>query len=135
MAFDLDNEELKATRKMHGQDDGLYEDKMNRENKFYLFKDDIVIKASSDIEELKQDIVKMKLHINTAPYYCNLNSVEDLEEFADVHEGVYFPVCNFLNDKNEIVDVFIVRDFYAYQDKKWQKEIERFIKNGDVINE
>lgn len=26
MAFDLDNEELKATRKMHGQDDGLYEE-------------------------------------------------------------------------------------------------------------
>lgn len=27
MAFDLDNEELKATRKDKGLDDGLYEDK------------------------------------------------------------------------------------------------------------
>lgn len=26
MAFDLDNEELKATRKLHNQDDGLYEE-------------------------------------------------------------------------------------------------------------
>lgn len=26
MAFDLDNEELRATRRLHGQDDGLYEE-------------------------------------------------------------------------------------------------------------
>lgn len=30
MAFDLDNEELKATRKLHNQDDGLYEDKSDK---------------------------------------------------------------------------------------------------------
>lgn len=30
MAFDLDNEELRATRKLHGQDDGLYEDKSDK---------------------------------------------------------------------------------------------------------
>lgn len=30
MAFDLDNEELKATRKLHGQYDGLYEDKSDK---------------------------------------------------------------------------------------------------------
>lgn len=32
MAFDLDNEELRATRKMRGLDDGLYEDKMSEED-------------------------------------------------------------------------------------------------------
>lgn len=32
MAFDLDNEELKATRKDKGLDDGLYEDKMSEED-------------------------------------------------------------------------------------------------------
>lgn len=30
MAFDLDNEELKATRRLHGLDDGLYEDKSDK---------------------------------------------------------------------------------------------------------
>lgn len=102
---------------------------MSEEDKFYLFKNDKVIKASSDIEKLKQEIVKMKLHINTAPYYCYLNTVEDLEEFADIHEGVYFPVCDLLDNKNEVVDVFIVEDFYAYQDKNWQKEIDIFNNN------
>lgn len=31
MAFDLDNEELRATRKLHGQDDGLYEEYFKKE--------------------------------------------------------------------------------------------------------
>lgn len=29
----LDNDELRATRKLHGQDDGLYEDKMSKADK------------------------------------------------------------------------------------------------------
>lgn len=101
---------------------------MSEADIFYLFKAGKVIAKSNSIEELKQDIVKMKLHINTAPYYCHLNTLEDLEEFADYHEGVYFPVCDLLNDKNEVEDVFIVREFYAYQDKDWMKEIEEFNK-------
>lgn len=108
---------------------------MSEADKFYLFKDGIVIKASSDLEKLKQEIVKMRLHINTAPYYCNLDSVEELEEFSDYHEGVYFIVCDLLNDKNEVVDVFIVKDFYAYQDKNWQKEINKFNKALGWIEE
>lgn len=31
MAFDLDNEELKATRKLHNQDDGLYEETSDKD--------------------------------------------------------------------------------------------------------
>ena len=99
------------------------------EDIFYLFKNDNVIKKSQDIEELKQDILKMQLHIDTAPYYCNLETIKDLDDFSDVHEGVWFPVCDLLNKDNQIEDVFIVKDFYAYQDKKWEEAIEKFNKN------
>lgn len=93
---------------------------------FYLFKNNKVIKKSQDIEELKQDILEMQLHIDTAPYYCDLKTVKGLDDFSDIHEGVWFPVCNLLNENNQIEDVFIVRDFYAYQDKNWEKAIEKF---------
>lgn len=100
------------------------------EEKYYLFKDNTIIKKSNNIQELKEIIVNMNLHIDTAPYYCKIDSLNILEEFADSHEGVYFPVCDFLDINKNFVDVFIVEEFYAYQDKEWQKEIERFNKEN-----
>lgn len=92
----------------------------------YLFLNGKIIKKSDSIEELEQDIVKMNLHIDTAPYYCKIDTLKELNYFFDSHEGVYFPVCDFLNSSNDFVDVFIVEEFYAYQDKEWEKEIERY---------
>lgn len=108
---------------------------MSEADRFYLFRNSIVIKASSDLEELKEEIVKMKLHIDTAPYYCDLSTIKDLEEYSDVHEGVWFPVCDLLDKNNKFVDIFIVKDFYAYQDKNWQKEINKFNKALGWIEE
>ena len=81
---------------------------------------------SKDIEKLKQDIVNMQLHINTTPYYCKLDTIKSLDDFSDIHEGVWFLVCDVLNKENKIVDVFIVEEFYSYQDKQWEDEIKRF---------
>ena len=96
------------------------------EQVWYLFVNEKVLKKSRNIEELKQDIVNMQLHIDTTPYYCELDTVELLDDFSDVHEGVWFPVCDVLNKENKIVDVFIVEEFYSYQDKQWEDEIKRF---------
>lgn len=56
MAFDLDNEELKATRKMHNQDDGLYEDNMNEEDKI----EDEEIKEFFEFLKVASDTCKEK---------------------------------------------------------------------------
>ena len=89
---------------------------------WYLFVNGKILKKSKDIEELKQDIVNMQLHIDTAPYYCKLDTIKSLDDFSDVHEGV----CDVLNKENKIVDIFIVEEFYSYQDKQWEDEIKRF---------
>lgn len=39
------------------------------EEKYYLFKDNTIIKKSNNIQELKEIIVNMNLHIDTAPYH------------------------------------------------------------------
>lgn len=93
---------------------------------WYLFVNGKILKKSKDIEELKQDIVNMQLHIDTTPYYCKLDTIKSLDDFSDVHEGVWFPVCDILNKENKVIDVFIVEEFYSYQDKKWEDEIKRF---------
>lgn len=93
---------------------------------WYLFVNGKILKKSKDIQELKQDIVNMQLHIDTAPYYCKLDTIKLLEDFSDVHEGVWFLICDVLNKENKTVDVFIVEEFYSYQDKQWKDEIKRF---------
>lgn len=94
---------------------------------WYLFVDGKIIKKSKNIEELKQDIVNMQLHIDTTPYYYyKLDNIKLLNDFSDTHEGVWFPICDVLNEENKIVDVFIVEEFYSYQDKEWEDKIKRF---------
>lgn len=95
---------------------------------FYLFLNDKVINKSSNIDDLLLQIFNMNLYINTAPY-CNYNldSLQELLEFFDSHEGVWFPICDlYKKDNNEYIDVFIVEEFYSYQDKNYQNEIIKF---------
>ena len=75
---------------------------------WYLFVNGKIFKKSKDIEELKQYIVNMQLHTNTYPYFCKLDTVELLDNFSDIQEGVWFPTCDVLNKENKTVDVFIV---------------------------
>ena len=56
--MDLDDEELIATRKLHGQNDGLYEDKTIQKDKEI----DILIKAKKKLRE-KYDIEAAKIII------------------------------------------------------------------------
>lgn len=102
---------------------------------WYLFVNGKTIKKSENIEELKRDIVNMKLHIDTTPYYCELDTIKLLDDFSDTHEGVWFPICDVLNEENKIVDVFIVEEFYSYQDKEWENEIKRFNREVDGKND
>ena len=92
---------------------------------YYLFnnKDEVICK-STNLEELKQKIVNANLH--TEYYGARLNTIEKLNEYLDSHEGVWFSVDNLLNENNEPNDMFIVEEFYAYQDEKWLEEIKRF---------
>ena len=63
MAFDLDNEELKATRKLHNQDDGLYEETSDKNvandsviaHKFAIMQQQINEK-DKQIQELEADL-------------------------------------------------------------------------------
>lgn len=73
----------------------------------------VLLIIAINIEELKQDIVNMQLHIDTDPYYCKLDTIKLLDDFSDVHEGVWFPVCDVLNKENKVIDVFIVEEFYS----------------------
>lgn len=93
-------------------------------NIYYLFNEDKVISKSDDLEQLKQIIVNSNLH--TKFYGERLNTVEKLNEYLDSHEGVWFSVDELLNENNEPNDMFIVQEFYAYQEKEWLKEIEKF---------
>lgn len=75
---------------------------------WYLFKDGKIFKKSKDIKELKQEIVNMQLHTDTAPYFCKLDTIKLLDDFSDTRKGVWFPTCDVLSKENKIVDVFIV---------------------------
>lgn len=75
---------------------------------WYLFKDGKIFKESKNIEELKQEVVNMQLHTDTYPYFCKLDTIKLLDEFSDIQENVWHPTCNVLNEKDEIVDIFIV---------------------------
>ena len=94
---------------------------------YYLFdNEEKVISKSNNLEELKQKIVNASLH--TKFYGEKLNTIEKLNEYLDTHEGVWFSVDELLNENNKPNDMFIVEEFYAYQDEKWIEEIERFNK-------
>ena len=69
MAFDLDNEELKATRKMRGLDDGLYEDKINRTA------NEIATNVGIDFSEAKATIMQFSMNNKTSDK--NVANIED----------------------------------------------------------
>lgn len=75
---------------------------------WYLFKDGKIFRKSKDIEELKQEVVNMQLHTDTYPYFCKLDTIKLLDEFSDIQENVWHPMCNVLNKEDKIVDIFIV---------------------------
>lgn len=90
MAFDLDNEELKATRKMHGQDDGLYEETSDKK-----FKNDKIIarkfavmqqqinEKDSRIQELEEELEKANRQLDldyVDENYITKEKVKELEE-------------------------------------------------------
>lgn len=91
---------------------------------YYLFKNETVIDKSEDFEKLLQLIIDENLH--TDFYGEKLDNIEILNEYLDSHEGVYSLVDMTLNANNEYIDMFIVKEFYAYQDEKWLEEIARF---------
>lgn len=68
MAFDLDNEELKATRKLHNQDDGLYEETSDKNvandrviaHKFAIMQQQLEQKDKR-VQELEKENAMLKL--------------------------------------------------------------------------
>lgn len=90
MAFDLDNEELKATRKMHGQDDGLYEETSDKKfkndkiiaHKFAVMQQQINEKDSR-IQELEEELEKANRQLDldyVDENYITKEKVKELEE-------------------------------------------------------
>lgn len=84
MAFDLDNEELKATRKMHGQDDGLYEETSDKNREKYTIRltDEeyrkVIENAQKDITEQKDKrIQELEEELEKANRQLDLDYVDD----------------------------------------------------------
>ena len=113
MAFDLDNEELKATRKLHNQDDGLYEE---TSKKFCEYEEAVVLtdnvleevqdainniltereQDKKRIQELKEEDKKLKAsHIFTR----NNNATD--EEKAKLYDVIDNTIDTFLEQKNQ----------------------------------
>ena len=69
MAFDLDNEELKATRRDKGLDDGLYEDEINRTA------NEIATNVGIDFSEAKAAIMQFSMSNKTSDK--NVVNIED----------------------------------------------------------
>ena len=105
MAFDLDNEELKATRKLHNQDDGLYEETsavVLTDNVLEEVQDainNILTEREQDkkrIQELKEEDKKLKAsHIFTR----NNNATD--EEKAKLYDVIDNTIDTFLEQKNQ----------------------------------
>ncbi len=124
MAFDLDNEELKATRKLHNQDDGLYEETSDKNvandikilKKFCEYEEAVVLtdnvleevqdainniltereQDKKRIQELKEEDKKLKAsHIFTR----NNNATD--EEKAKLYDVIDNTIDTFLEQKNQ----------------------------------
>ena len=124
MAFDLDNEELKATRKLHNQDDGLYEETSDKNvandikilKKFCEYEEAVVLTDNAleevqdainniltereqdkkRIQELKEEDKKLKAsHIFTR----NNNATD--EEKAKLYDVIDNTIDTFLEQKNQ----------------------------------
>lgn len=115
MAFDLDNEELKATRRLHGQDDGLYEDEINRTA------NEIATNVGIDFSEAKATIMQFSMSnktsdknvanieedINVLGAFCLANIVEIIsqEEFEDLKKSIKNILSEREQDKKRIQEL------------------------------
>ena len=68
MAFDLDNEELKATRKLHNQDDGLYEETSDKN----------VVNIEEDIKYVKEMLEIARVFFKAVKAETNYKDVDDV---------------------------------------------------------
>lgn len=102
----------------------------NMKDIFYLFKNNNIIKSSKDINTLIPIIINENLH---SEYYNeDINSLDMFYQYYDQHEGVWFPIDNLLNKNNELINMFIVQEFYAYQNQDWIDSINNYKKTHIV---
>ena len=93
---------------------------------FYLFKNNNIIKSSKDINTLIPIIINENLH---SEYYNeNIDSLDMFYQYYDQHEGVWFSIDNLLDKNNELINMFIVQEFYAYQNQDWIDSINNYKK-------
>lgn len=132
MAFDLDNEELRATRKLHKINDDLYEETSDKK-----FKNDMVIahkfavmqqqinEKDSRIQELEKELEKANRQLDLDYVDDNYIPKQKIEAEIQVH-------INYLNNQattsNPTLDKhFKEKERYVIQ--VFQKLLEREIKD------
>ena len=124
MAFDLDNEELRATRKLHGQDDGLYEGEINKAA------NEISINVGIDFSEAKAAIVQFRMNNKTSDK--NVGSIEDIRDlllFFKSH-GWIPDIRRTINVTNVILAIDNVLQ-EREQDKKRIQELEEELEKAN----
>lgn len=124
MAFDLDNEELRATRKLHGQDDGLYEGEINKAA------NEISINVGIDFSEAKAAIVQFRMNNKTSDK--NVGSIEDIRDlllFFKSH-GWIPDIRRTINITNVILAIDNVLQ-EREQDKKRIQELEKELEKAN----
>lgn len=124
MAFDLDNEELRATRKLHGQDDGLYEGEINKAA------NEISINVGIDFSEAKAAIVQFRMNNKTSDK--NVGSIEDIRDlllFFKSH-GWIPDIRRTINITNVILAIDNVLQ-EREQDKKRIQELEEELEKAN----
>lgn len=113
MAFDLDNEELKATRKLHGQDDGLYEGEINKTaNK-------IATNVGIDFSEAKAAIMQFSMSNKTIDKNV-VSDIKILKKFCEYEEAVVL-TDNALEEVQDAINNILAE---REQDKKRIQELE-----------
>ena len=135
MAFDLDNEELRATRKLHKINDDLYEETSDKNREKYTIRltDEeyrkVIENAQKDITEQKDKIIKeLEEELEKANRQLDLDYVDDnyipkqkIEAEIQVH-------INYLNNQattsNPTLDKHF-REKERYVIQVFQKLLER----------
>ena len=120
MAFDLDNEELKATRKLHNQDDGLYEETSDK-----------------DVENIEEDVKILKNAIK-----CNKKQFENLGTHILLQDDEQEAIEHILAEREQMLkekqdDKQDIKDFqnalneenlrcanYAIENNEFKKRIQ-----------
>ena len=134
MAFDLDNEELKATRKLHNQDDGLYEETSDK-NVANIEKDVELVKRyleNSAYKESNSDFFKnggweiVDLEIPRAMQNILAEREQDKKRIQELEADLYSANCTISDYVDSIpkqkvkdkIGVLEVEEKYDYLDNK-----------------